>query len=222
MTHQLLLPLSLSPQMTADHFCVGSSNQDAWAWIQAWPEWPTPGLVIYGPSGCGKTHLARVFQEKTQALWLDPETISVETPLALLEQNNLFIVDAVDQLLQTIPTVELFLLQLYNLAKEQKGALLFFAHEPPARWGCLLPDLTSRLNTLPVIPVQAPDDTLLTQVLVKLFHDDQLVVSDAVLVYLLRHMERSFASAQKMVRMLNELSLQEKRPITIDLCRRVF
>ena len=85
-----------------------------------------------------------------------------------------------------------------------------------------MPDLISRLNTLPMVPIAAPDDGLIRKVMAKLFQDCQVEVSESVLVYLGRHMERSFAQAQHLVTALNALSLREKKPITVELCRRVL
>ena len=44
-----------------------------------------------------------------------------------------------------------------------------------------------------------PDDALLGALLLKLFADRQLVVAEALIAYLVRHMERSFAAAQAIV-----------------------
>ena len=36
-------------------------NEAAVAWLDRWPHWPAPALVLWGPAGSGKTHLAQVF-----------------------------------------------------------------------------------------------------------------------------------------------------------------
>ena len=86
-------------------------------------------------------------------------------------------------------------------------------------WTLRLPDLASRLRAAPAVAIGPPDDALLGAVLLKLFADRQLVVSEAVIEYLVRHMERSFAAAQMAVAGLDAASLRQQRPITVALAR---
>jgi chromosomal replication initiation ATPase DnaA len=67
------------------------------------------------------------------------------------------------------------------------------------------------------LSVAAPDDALLAMVLVKLFADRQLVVAPAVVDYLVRRMERSYAAAALLVRQLDEAALSSGRPISRQL-----
>jgi len=210
--------------MHAADFCVSNSNAEAWKCLQACNAWPTRGFVVYGPPGCGKTHLGRVFEQRHQACWLTPQHFEAHPPLTLLARHTHFVLDDVDQWLHGTPGACLLLLQLYNLFQEEphKGGLLLLAQTPPNRWGCPLPDLISRLNTCTVLPIHPPDDALICKVMAKLFQDFQLDVPEAVLVYLLNHMERSFAQAQLLVTRLHEMSLVEKKSVSVELCRRLF
>ena len=47
---QLPLDLGHRPAMGEDDFLVASSNEAAVAWLDLWPNWPAPALVIFGPS----------------------------------------------------------------------------------------------------------------------------------------------------------------------------
>ena len=67
--------------------------------------------------------------------------------------------------------------------------------------------------------IGAPDDALLGAVLLKLFADRQLVVSEAVIEYLVRHMERSFDAAGAWSPTLDAARLRQQRPITVALAR---
>jgi chromosomal replication initiation ATPase DnaA len=59
-------------------------------------------------------------------------------------------------------------------------------------------------------------------VLLKLFADRQLIVSEDVVAFLLHHMERSFAAARRLVGALDQAGLAEKRRITVKLARAVL
>jgi chromosomal replication initiation ATPase DnaA len=100
--------------------------------------------------------------------------------------------------------------------------LLLASREPPARWTIGLADLRSRLLAAPAIAVEAPDDALLGALLVKLFADRQLRISEDLIAYLLPRIERSFAAAQMVVAALDEAALAGQRAVTVRLARDIL
>ena len=72
---QLAFDLPARPAMGREDFLVASCNRDAVGWIDRWPEWPYPCMVLYGPPGSGKTHLARVWQQRAGAAWDEGGTV---------------------------------------------------------------------------------------------------------------------------------------------------
>ena len=93
------------------------------------------------------------------------------------------------------------------------------AATPPGRWAVELPDLRSRLNASTAIGVSAPDDVLLSSLLAKLFADRQLKVTEDVIGYAVRRMERSFDAARRLVAALDALALAEKRAVGLSMVR---
>jgi chromosomal replication initiation ATPase DnaA len=79
--------------------------------------------------------------------------------------------------------------------------------------------LKSRLAAAPAVRIAAPDDEMIEAVLVKLFADRQLAVAPEVIVYLVRHMDRSFAAMRSLVARADALALAEKRPVTVPLVK---
>ena len=108
---------------------------------------------------------------------------------------------------------------LYNLYRNEGGNILFTSTEAPARLPLKLKDLQSRLNIVPSIEIKAPDDELLSALLIKLFMDRQIVVSPEVISYLLNNMQRSFAYARKIVAETDNISLARKRAVSIPLIK---
>jgi chromosomal replication initiation ATPase DnaA len=90
---------------------------------------------------------------------------------------------------------------------------------PPASWTIALNDLSSRLRAALVVEVGPPDDALLGAVLVKHFADRQLRVAPELVLFLLRHIERSFAAAADVTDRLDAVSLRKRRAITVALAR---
>jgi chromosomal replication initiation ATPase DnaA len=85
-----------------------------------------------------------------------------------------------------------------------------------------IPDLASRLNSLPIVKILAPDDALLRGVLVKLFDDRQILVDESLVNYILVRMPRSLGTARRLVNEIDKLSLIEKSEITKPLVARVL
>jgi chromosomal replication initiation ATPase DnaA len=213
---QLPLELGHRPALGRADFLLAPCNADAVAWLDRWPRWPAPALALYGPAGAGKSHLAQVFAARSGARVLDGLALATERLPELLGAAPAAVVDDANE-----AAVEP-LLHLYNLLAERRGHLLVIAREPPARWGIALADLRSRLLAAPAVAVREPDDALIGALLVKLFADRQLTVSEDVVQYLMPRLERSFAAATAAVAALDRAALAEQRPVTVPLARRIL
>jgi chromosomal replication initiation ATPase DnaA len=213
---QLPLDLGHRPALDRDAFLVTDSNQAAVAWIDRWPAWPMPALVLEGPRHAGKSHLANVWRARADAGVIEGRLVDAAVVPRLLEIGQPIVVEEADL------AAEEPLLHLYNGFAERRLTLLLTADRPPARWGTKLPDLGSRLKALPVVTIAAPDDRLMHAVLIKLFADRQLVVADDVVDFLTARMERSFEAASRLVAAIDAASLAARRPVTVPLARDVL
>ncbi|WP_207476212.1 HdaA/DnaA family protein [Arenibaculum pallidiluteum] len=218
---QLPLDLGHRPAMEADDFLVAPENAEAVAWLDRWPAWPAPALVIHGPPGCGKTHLAQVWRARSHAPLLRGSAVAGADLPALIAQAGAVALDDAEAVAGN-RAAERALFHLYNLARESGGTLLLTAAKPPSRWRIRLPDLRSRLRAAPAVGVSAPDDSLLALVLVKLFADRQVRIGADLVDYLLPRMERSFEAARRLVDRLDREALARQRPITLRLARAVL
>lgn len=208
---QMALDLSFRAASGRDDFFISGSNAEAAAWVDKWPDWPGAALVLTGPEGCGKTHLGKVWQARSNALsYGGGVSLDVTNP----PPNSAILIEDVDR---TGDDASLF--HLFNAVTAAGGSMLFTARTPPARWAERLPDLVSRLSAAPTVSVRAPDEVLVTAVLIKMFADQKLNVDPDVLNYLVVRMERSFADARAIVADINHASLAERRPVTIPLVR---
>ena len=214
---QLALDFGHRTALGAEDFLVTPSNRDAVLWLDRWPDWPAPALVIHGPRQCGKTHLAHVWQARSGARIIAPDEIDDAAPDSLLGTSRYAVIDGGDEVVS-----ERGLMHLYNMAAERGGALLLTAGSPPARWNIALPDLRSRLVAAPAVAVAPPDDGLIRALLVKILHDRQLRVGDGVVEYLTKRMERSFEAAGRIAEALDRAALAGGRNITVPLAKQVL
>jgi len=218
---QLPLDLGHLPALGREDFLVAPSNEAAVKWLERWPDWPRPAFALHGPPGSGKTHLAHVFTTRARAAgiittFIEPTILDIATVPGRVGEARAVVVDGANQ------APEQALLHLHNLVAERCGHLLIVAAEPPSRWPIALADLRSRLLAAPAVVVNAPDDALLSAVLVKLFADRQVTVAADVIGYLVTRIERSFAAARAAVAALDAAALAEKHAITAPFARRVL
>ncbi len=193
MLSQLPLPLSYRIAMGESEFFVSEANADAVAWLDRWPDWPQPQVLLVGPEGSGKSHLARLFAARVGARIVDPaEHADAE---ALFHAWNAATIDA---------------------------PLLMIARRAPREWPHRLPDLASRLAATPLLAIADPDDALLGAVLAKQFADRGLRVPPEVAAYVLTRIERSFAAVSLTVAALDAAALAEGRAVTVPLARDVL
>lgn len=213
MARQLVFELGHRPASGREDFLVAPSNEVAVALIDAWPEWPDRIVALSGPSGSGKTHLAEVWRMASRAVSLAPSTLADADIPGLVAQRAIILED----LAALPPQAERALFHLVNLVRAEAAHLLITSREPLARLPLSLPDLTSRLKSVPQVELGPPDDALLAGILVKLFDDRQLRVTPAVIAYLASRIERSVAAARAIVEELDRASLSGKRAITVPL-----
>lgn len=218
---QLTLDLGHRTAHEREDFLISPANQDAVAWVDSWPDWPAPALVLYGPPACGKSHLAAVWASRARATIITPAIFKKEAANELAARNDHLVIERADTLLGDNET-ETTLFHLYNLMREEQRSLLLTAQTPPIRASFVIQDLSSRLRAAPSAAIHPPDDALLAAVLVKLFADRQLNISADVLNYILPRIERSFAAANDLIDEADKLALAEKRAISIPLIRQIL
>lgn len=224
MSSQLSLDLAVPPSYGRADFLPAEANANALSWIDRWPDWPGPASVLVGPAGSGKTHLLHLWAEQARALHLrgvDLDQPDVATLFDLLGTSRQVALDDAEAVAGR-PHAERQLFHLYNWLRERGGFLLLAARAAPARWHLRLPDLASRLRASTVAEIGPPDEALLAAVMVKLFHDRQLIVGEDVIRYLLLRIERSLSAACLVVDRLDRRAMAEKRSVSVRLAASVL
>jgi chromosomal replication initiation ATPase DnaA len=187
------LPLAWPADLDPARLAITDANRAAAEWLAAPGLWPVPVTLLVGPEGSGKSHLAAWF--------------AAHHPGCVIEGADRHDAEA--------------LFHAWNAATRARP-LLLTSRLPPRDWGHGLPDLASRLGATPLIRLGEPDDALLAAVLAKLFAERGVKVGDDLIRWLVVRIERSLASAQAVVALLDEAALARRRPVTIPLAREVI
>lgn len=219
---QLVLPMApaRAPALGRADFLVSQSNEHAVAALEA--AWPGPRLALIGPAGCGKSHLAGIWANAAGAAQISAASLPA-ADLAALSAGPVAAHGAERALSgPDAAAAAEALLHLYNLMSEQGTRLLLTGRAAPAHWPAPLADLASRLSTIPVAEIFAPDDALVSSLIIKLCADRQLRLEPAVVARLTRQIERSHAAIARLVDALDRASLLERRTITPKLAAEIL
>ncbi len=209
---QLTFDLPHRAALGAEDFLVSDCNLGAVRLIDSWPDWHEQTQLLIGPPSSGKTHLVRVWQARSGAEPVSPDTLE-RGALETRSNGAALFVEDVDR----AGYDEKALFHLLNVAREKRLFVLLTAREAPNRFDCTLPDLRSRLNALPAVRIGAPDDALLKTVMLKHFADRQLSIDPKMLDFMALHIDRSLAAAAIAVAAVDRAALASGRKISRQL-----
>lgn len=187
---QIALPLRAG-NGDAARIVVGSANAAALEAMTAAPGWPFRTAVLRGPPRSGKSLIARWFAEQ-----------------GLGEA-----IDDADRL------GEVGLFHRWNRAQESATPLLLVSGAGEGQWQITLPDLRSRLGAALHLTIGAPDDTMLADLLA--IHAEQrgLALGPDAAAYLVPRVERSHMAIERLVAVIDRLSLERKVAPTLSVWR---
>ena len=201
------LPLQRDLPDGAEGFVVSDCNRSAVEALADWPNRIGGVMAICGPAGCGKSRLGQIWAERVGAVAIQAAEAALIDPLGL-EGRPVLLDPARDVDDET-------LFHLINLAQSPGGALLMVARSAPSSWEATLPDLRSRLDAVISMPMEAPDDAVLSAMLEARFAERGIRPQKDVVPYLVRRIDRSAAAAAAVVERLDALH----RPVTRALAR---
>lgn len=211
---QLAFELPHRTALGRDDFLVTGCNARAVDWIDRWPDWPGGILALVGARASGKTHLMEVWRAVSGAGRIEAAALSGDGWMDFTRGI------AIDGMNGAVDEEALF--HAVNWVRQRGLTMLIAGETPPTAWPVALPDLRSRLATIPVAEIARPDDALMDALIVKQFTDRQLMVTPEVVAWLRLRLERSFEAVRAAVARIDAAALAEKRAVTLPFLRHVL
>lgn len=219
---QLPLDFEVRSYMGRDDFMVSRCNRKAFEMLDSWPKWLSSGLFIYGPQGCGKSHLAHLFIDKLKqssggkehGTILSSSQVNARNVKRLAQDNTAIVVENVYP-----QHNDEALFHLFNMFNEEGKYMLWTAEKPVNLMHFSLPDLQTRLNMLPSVEIEEPDDSMLQMLVAKQFNDRQIIIGQDILNYIINNSQRSFAYIRDLVREIDEVSLAYQSAVNYNVVK---
>ena len=219
---QLVLPLGSNPRHTFENFCGGATPAST-----ALEETLERGgsLWLCGPADSGKTHLLqavchRARLENRLAAYVPLDRMQELEPAVLtgLERCAWVCLDDIDRVLQHRDW-ERHLFVLLNQAQAHGASMVLASRRPAAECAAELPDLRSRLRGAVACALQPLAEGLQLEALQRRARSQGYDLPEDVVRYLQRYAVRGLGALCRQLDALEELSLRQKRRITLPFVR---
>ena len=214
--NQLLLDFDHNIEFNEHDYYVSRSNYLAFNLIQNWPKWERKILNISGDTFSGKTHLAKIFQDRSNALYLDHSDIN-EDVFKKIKLNESIVIDDFEKIKN-----ENLLYSLFNLIYQDNKYLLILSNRAISDIDYSLDDLNSRAKNCIFAQIENPDDDLIFAIIVKSFSDRQIKLEKKFLEYIIKRIERSYGKIYEFIYKVDELSLKKKKPVNLKTIKEIL
>ena len=214
--NQLLLDFDHKIEFNEHDYYVSKSNYFAFNLIQNWTKWEKKILNIYGDTFSGKTHLAKIFQNKSKALYLTNNDVNEEI-FKKIKLSECIVIDDFEKIKN-----ENLLYSLFNLIYQDNKYLLILSNRTLSKMNYSLDDLNSRAKNCIFAQIENPDDDLIFAIIVKSFSDRQIKLEKKLLEFIIKRIERSYGKIYEFIYKVDELSLKKKKPINLKTIREIL
>ena len=214
--NQLLLDFDHKIEFNEHDYYVSKSNYFAFNLIQNWTKWEKKILNIYGDTFSGKTHLAKIFQNKSKALYLTNNDVNEEI-FKKIKLSECIVIDDFEKIKN-----ENLLYSLFNLIYQDNKYLLILSNIAISDINYSLDDLNSRAKNCIFAKIENPDDDLIFAIIVKSFSDRQIKLEKKFLEYIIKRIERSYGKIYEFIYKVDELSLKKKKPVNLKTIKEIL
>ena len=187
------------PPVRFDTIAMTGSNRAAVDLLRDVQSWPFPAVCLVGPPLSGRTTLARCWVIEHNGALLHPRDLNGLDDAALMDlAGGAAAFDPGD-----VFEDELALLRLLNRAGERGGRLLLTASAPPSVWSIENRDIASRLVSMPLAELFAPDDAMIEARLTDGLARHAARLPSEVARFLVRRLARSYEDIEECVKRLS-------------------
>jgi DnaA-homolog protein len=185
-------------------------------------------LYLWGESGTGKTHLLQAAckqasESELQVAYLPLKQLSEFSPEMLHDLGALDLV-CIDDIECVAGEIEWQqgLVWLYNELRDNEHSMIISANVSATNIELEVDDLKSRLSWDQVLRIKEADDELKIEILKQKANARSFELSDEVIEFLIRRVDRDLGSLMELLDKIDHASLAAKRKITIPFVKELI
>jgi len=217
---QLTLEMPKRSALGREDFMVNECNHEAIQFIDTFYQGKMKSGVLIGPKGSGKSHLVNVFCKNFEKeRWFISQK-GDKNIYKIFQENNIIIIEDID-LISSIEEEE-YLFHSINLSKELNKVLLLTSGVNLSDIIIKTPDLRSRLDSIQSVKILEPNDDLMNALILKLFHDRQILIKPNIIIYLMQRIDRSYLGISSIVDLIDKVSLSKHKSISKNLIKELL
>ena len=216
MSEQLIFNFPFKKSYLSQDFYVSENNVKAYKLIESWPKWTSRFINIFGPKGCGKTHLTNIIKNKIDSIFVNASKVDSDVLLNYKLKECLIIDDYNNQI------DEKLFYSIINMAIQDNKYLIVSSLHPIKTLKVNLEDLNSRFTSFVEVGIDLPTDDLLRVILSKNFSDKQIKITKKNIEFILKNIDRSYEKINLFTNLVDKLSLEKGKPITLSLIKKVL
>ena len=183
------------------------------------------GFWLWGENASGKSHLLQAVSDNmvNNSVYIPMKELISHNPHVIedLSSRNIVCIDDID-LCAGKKEWELAIFDLCNQLLDRKLSLVASSSSKVANSGFIIKDLQSRLSILPSYKIQHLNDEESKSALRLRAKFRGIEISDEVLDYLLKRVNRDMASLYEILDLLDNASLVAKRKLTIPFVKEII
>jgi len=201
----------LEPSFQIENYFVGSVNEYAFNFLIN-DNLNFNNFFLNGPSKSGKTHLSLIWKDKYNAISYDNNLNEI-----ISGKENVLIDDFFFNL------IEEDLFHIINHCALYNIKILITSNLTLSDFDFKLTDLSSRLKIFQNIKIDLPNDELLLNLMIKLFHDKQIIIKNPeIFDYIIKRINRSYKDVFNLISEIDKLLLKRKKQLTIPLIKELI
>jgi chromosomal replication initiation ATPase DnaA len=181
-----------------DKYIVIEESQDLVEYLRNLNNWKAHKFtLLYGEKFSGKSHLSYISAQENRGVIINRYSFDKLYDDAFLKKSDFFVIDEINNFDETV------IFHAFNHLLLRKKYALFVTNKKVQSFD--LPDLRSRLSSIPTLEINFLNKNLAYGILIKMLSDYEIVLDIKMIEYIVNNLDLSFINIKKIVEQIKNL-----------------